>query len=54
MMLGIVEEAVYEGAKVQIAHGETLVLYTDGVTEAESAEGKFSYREVSSVGAGMQ
>ena len=34
MMLGLVEEAVYENAKIQIAHGETLVLYTDGVTEA--------------------
>jgi sigma-B regulation protein RsbU (phosphoserine phosphatase) len=41
MMLGLVEEAVYENAKIQIAHGETLVLYTDGVTEAESTEGKF-------------
>ncbi|HWE49504.1 MAG TPA: SpoIIE family protein phosphatase [Bryobacteraceae bacterium] len=41
MMLGLLDEAVYESRKIRIEHGETLVLYTDGVTEAENAEGKF-------------
>jgi sigma-B regulation protein RsbU (phosphoserine phosphatase) len=41
MMLGLIEGAVYKCATVNVAPGETLVLYTDGVTEAESESGEF-------------
>lgn len=41
MMLGMLDEAAYESAKAQIEPGGLLVLYTDGVTEAENAQGEF-------------
>lgn len=42
IILGVVEEAQWEECTVQLAPGDTLVLYTDGVTEAiNSAEEQF-------------
>lgn len=37
--LGMLEGFPYEEGKVEIAPGDVLVLYTDGVTEAENADG---------------
>ena len=39
--LGLFEEQVWEQESVQIAHGDTLVLYTDGITEAQNPAGEF-------------
>jgi sigma-B regulation protein RsbU (phosphoserine phosphatase) len=40
--LGIVSDAAYENCEVRLRAGQTLLLYTDGVTEAgPSAEGQF-------------
>jgi sigma-B regulation protein RsbU (phosphoserine phosphatase) len=41
MMLGLLEEATYESAAIDLKPGDGLVLYTDGVTEAESAAAEF-------------
>ncbi len=38
--LGIMEEATYSQATLQLEVGQTLVLYTDGVTEAKSPRGE--------------
>ncbi len=34
LVAGMIEGAVYKDAKIELARGETLLLYTDGVTEA--------------------
>ncbi len=39
--LGITDDVVYEEVDVQLEPGETLVLYTDGITEARSPDGRF-------------
>jgi sigma-B regulation protein RsbU (phosphoserine phosphatase) len=39
--LGAFEEGTWEAGRVALAGGDTLVLYTDGVIEAEHAEGEF-------------
>ncbi len=39
--LGITDDVVYEQIDVQLEPGETLVLYTDGITEAQSPDGRF-------------
>jgi sigma-B regulation protein RsbU (phosphoserine phosphatase) len=41
MLLGISEEAQYKAAELIFQPGDTLVLYTDGVTEAEDKDGNF-------------
>jgi sigma-B regulation protein RsbU (phosphoserine phosphatase) len=41
MMLGMLEEASYASETVCVEPGGTLVLYTDGVTEAENQDGGF-------------
>jgi sigma-B regulation protein RsbU (phosphoserine phosphatase) len=41
MMLGVMEASVYESRTVTVGPGETLVFYTDGVTEAENGAGEF-------------
>jgi sigma-B regulation protein RsbU (phosphoserine phosphatase) len=41
MPLGIVEDATWEQETVQLAPGDTLVLYTDGITDAENGKGAF-------------
>jgi serine phosphatase RsbU (regulator of sigma subunit) len=39
--VGLLEEATFEANRVQLEPGDTLVLYSDGVTEAESKERTF-------------
>jgi serine phosphatase RsbU (regulator of sigma subunit) len=41
MPLGILEDATWEPETVQLAPDDVLVLYTDGVTEAEDGRGNF-------------
>jgi sigma-B regulation protein RsbU (phosphoserine phosphatase) len=41
MPLGILEDATWEQETVQLAPDDLLVLYTDGVTEAEDGRGNF-------------
>lgn len=41
MPLGVDEDGVWPTRSVQMAPGDALVMYTDGVTDAESAEGEF-------------
>ncbi len=41
MMLGVMGEAVYESGRITVEPGQTLVFYTDGVTEAENRDGEF-------------
>jgi serine phosphatase RsbU (regulator of sigma subunit) len=36
--VGLVEQASYEAVRIQLEPGDTLVLYTDGVTEAEDRD----------------
>ncbi|MDP9054030.1 MAG: SpoIIE family protein phosphatase [Acidobacteriota bacterium] len=45
MMLGILGEAAYGTARVHMEPGDTLVFYTDGVTEAECRKGTFFSEE---------
>jgi len=39
--LGVDENGVYEGASLALESGDSLVLYTDGITEAKSVTGEF-------------
>jgi len=39
MPLGVVEDATWKQGIVQLAPGDVLVLYTDGVTDAEDSQG---------------
>jgi serine phosphatase RsbU (regulator of sigma subunit) len=39
--VGLLAEATYEGDRVQLKAGDRFILVTDGVTEAENAEGEF-------------
>ena len=39
--LGVTDEVTYEQADIEIAPGETLTLYTDGINEATDASGEF-------------
>ena len=41
MMLGALDEAAYESRTVRLEPGDGLLLYTDGVTEAESGTAEF-------------
>lgn len=38
LLLGVMEEAQYEEGRMQLAPGDRLVLYTDGVTEARNPQ----------------
>ncbi|MEE8154765.1 MAG: PP2C family protein-serine/threonine phosphatase, partial [Phycisphaerales bacterium] len=37
--LGVLDETTYEEAQIELQPGQTLVLYTDGITEARSPDG---------------
>ena len=39
--LGIVEETHYEEAELQLQQGDQIIFYTDGITEAQSNDGKY-------------
>jgi len=39
--VGIIDTAEFKAERMQLAPGDTLVLYTDGVTEAQSPAGEF-------------
>ena len=39
MPLGVEESALWPAQQVQMAHGDVLVMYTDGVTDAEDVDG---------------
>lgn len=39
--LGIVDETTYDEADLQLKPGDQIIFYTDGITEAQSAEGSF-------------
>lgn len=39
--VGLLADATYEGDRVQLKAGDRFILVTDGVTEAENAEGEF-------------
>jgi sigma-B regulation protein RsbU (phosphoserine phosphatase) len=39
--LGVIEDATWLQASTQLAAGDTLILYTDGITEAENADHQF-------------
>src|SRR5262245_13536679 len=41
MLLGLLKEANYRTSRMSLKGGETLLLYTDGVTEAMDAQGQF-------------
>ncbi len=41
LVLGVMPDAVFEGKSVRLAPGDTLVAYTDGVTEAMTEEDDF-------------
>lgn len=45
MALGVVEDAIWEQDTVQLTHGDVLVLYTDGVTDAQDRWGTFFGQE---------
>ena len=41
MVVGLIEEATFASDRLQLKPGDRIVLATDGVTEAESADGEF-------------
>jgi len=41
MILGVLQAVTFESKQVQLEKGDILLLYTDGVTEAESTDGEF-------------
>jgi phosphoserine phosphatase RsbU/P len=41
MVVGLIEEATFASDRLQLKPGDRIVLATDGVTEAESANGEF-------------
>jgi serine phosphatase RsbU (regulator of sigma subunit) len=41
MALGVIKDTVWKSAQVSLAEGDTIVLYTDGITEAQNEAGEF-------------
>ena len=53
--LGIVEDSEYETVGIQLAPGESAVLYSDGISEAEDAQGRmYTSERISQQLLGMQ
>ncbi len=53
--LGLFEEAEYSARRLQLAAGDTLLLYTDGWTEASTARGEYGVgRAAAALGAAAQ
>src|SRR5204862_336756 len=49
LLLGAVEEASWTEAPARLVPGDTLVFYTDGVTDTEGAEGRFGEERLARV-----
>jgi PAS domain S-box-containing protein len=49
LLLGAVEEASWTDAPARLVPGDTLVFYTDGVTDTEGAEGRFGEERLARV-----
>ena len=47
-LLGVMEQSVYQLGEIQLKPGDTIVMYTDGVTEATNGSGKM-YGETSAI-----
>ena len=45
MPLGLFQDADWEQRVVQLAHGDMLILYSDGLTEAQDAQEEFFGKE---------
>jgi serine phosphatase RsbU (regulator of sigma subunit) len=45
MPVGIIEDATFETAELQLAAGDKVVIYSDGVTEAQNVDGQFFGRK---------
>lgn len=45
LILGVKPEMDFEERRVRLGHGDTLVFYTDGITEAQNAQGEFFGQE---------
>jgi len=41
MPLGVMEDAIWEQATIRLASGDVLLLYTDGITDAQNQQGEF-------------
>ncbi len=41
VILGVLEEAEFQVSRLRLRQGDSLVLYTDGVTEAQNGDGEF-------------
>ena len=41
MPIGIDEDATWSEVSIQVEPGDTLILYTDGITDAQNSEGEF-------------
>ena len=41
LVLGVFEKARFKSQSINLGSGDTILLYTDGVSEAESADGSF-------------
>jgi PAS domain S-box-containing protein len=52
-MLGAVEEAQIEDADAELANDDLLVLYTDGITECQTPEGRFGSERLAALLGGL-
>jgi PAS domain S-box-containing protein len=41
LILGVYENVIFEEKKIRLAKGDLILVYTDGLTEAENADGEF-------------
>jgi phosphoserine phosphatase RsbU/P len=52
LVLGVLPEAIYENANVEMGAGDRMVLFTDGITEAEQLEEEFGERRIIEIAVG--